>query len=172
MFSLPMMYAPLAHTACDAERRERHDDVNHQIVAILEGERDWISAMATVSCELHHAFAWYHWTGFYRAVSSTMLRIGPYQGGHGCLSIDFGRGVCGAAARTQQTQRVADVQAFPGHIACSATTQSELVVPIVTPSGKLLAVLDIDSDLPDAFSDVDQQAIEALAELLGARNWL
>ncbi|TNF24523.1 MAG: GAF domain-containing protein [Deltaproteobacteria bacterium] len=125
--------------------------------------------MATVACELHHAFGDFHWTGFYRAIDDHTLAVGPYQGGHGCLRIDFSRGVCGAAARTRTTQRVDDVAAFPGHIACSATTRSELVVPILRPSGAVLAVLDIDSDLPAAFSEVDQAALEALCAELGRR---
>jgi GAF domain-containing protein len=123
--------------------------------------------MATVSCELHRAFAYFQWTGFYRAVSDHLLVVGPYQGGHGCLRIEISRGVCGAAARTRATQRVADVTMFPGHIACSATTRSEIVVPVVTPAGRLLAVLDIDSDAAAAFDDVDQRHLEALCCDLG-----
>jgi GAF domain-containing protein len=83
------------------------------------------------------------------------------------LRIDFARGVCGAAARTRTTQRVADVEAFPGHIACSATTRSEIVVPVVTPDGTLLAVLDVDSDEPAAFDEIDQRNLEALCARLG-----
>lgn len=163
------MLAPAPPTLDAAARTAHHAAVRARLTALLEGEDDWVAAMATVACELHHAFSWFHWTGFYRAVGDRTLVIGPYQGGHGCLRISFDRGVCGAAARTQTTQRVADVATFPGHIACSATTRSELVVPILTPSGRLLAVLDVDSDLPDAFSPVDQAALEDLAAELGAR---
>ncbi|MEM8599373.1 MAG: GAF domain-containing protein [Bacteroidota bacterium] len=138
--------------------------------ALLDGEADWTAAMATVVCELHHAFEHYHWTGFYRAVSDDLLIVGPYQGGHGCLRIPFDRGVCGAAARTRTTQLVPDVEAFPGHIACSSTTRSEVVVPVLTPDGTLLAVLDVDSDDPDAFTAAeDQAALEALCARLGAQ---
>jgi GAF domain-containing protein len=140
-----------------------------RVEALLEGETDWVAAMATVACELHHAFPVFHWTGFYRAIASDLLRIGPYQGTHGCLHIPFSRGVCGAAARTRQTQRIADVTAFPGHIACSATTRSEIVVPILTPGGDLLGVLDVDSDLPAAFDETDQQYLEHLCAGLGIR---
>ena len=108
------------------DRAARYEDVLERIDALLGDDADWISAMATVACELHHAFDYYHWTGFYRAVGPTLLAVGPYQGGHGCLHIDFDRGVCGAAARTRQTQLVPDVEAFPGHIACSSSTRSEL----------------------------------------------
>ncbi len=123
--------------------------------------------MATVACELHGAFDYFHWTGFYRAVSEDLLIVGPYQGGHGCLRIPFDSGVCGAAARTQQTQLVPDVDAFPGHIACSSTTRSEIVVPVVTPEGRLLAVLDVDSDYPDAFNKEDRRELEYLCRSLG-----
>jgi GAF domain-containing protein len=140
----------------------------------LEGEDDWIAAMATVACELHHAFDYYDWTGFYRAVADDLLVVGPYQGGHGCLRIAFDRGVCGAAARTRSTQRVPDVEAFPGHIACSSSTRSEVVVPVLTPAtgdgdATLLAVLDVDSDAPDAFDETDQQELEAICADLGRR---
>ncbi|MGE0433587.1 MAG: GAF domain-containing protein [Planctomycetota bacterium] len=140
------------------------------IDALLANEDDWISAMATVACELHRGFDYFHWTGFYRHAAERELRVGPYQGGHGCLRISFDRGVCGAAARTQTTQLVADVNAFAGHIACSTTTQSEIVVPVVTPAGELLGVLDVDSDHPAAFrADVDQRHLESLCTMLGQR---
>jgi len=151
------------------EKGAHYDEVFGRVDALLDGEDDWVAAMATVACELHHAFEHYHWTGFYRVVAPELLVIGPYQGGHGCLRIPFSKGVCGAAARTRTTQLVPDVEAFPGHIACSATTRSEIVVPIVTPDGRLLAVLDVDSDLPAAFDAVDQAALERLARDLGRR---
>lgn len=150
-----------------SERATRYREVLEVIDALLDGEDDWIAAMATVACELHHAFDHYHWTGFYRAVSDDLLVIGPYQGNHGCLRIDFDRGVCGAAARTRATQLVPDVHAFPDHIACSSTTRSEIVVPILTPAGKLLGVLDVDSNDPDAFDRDDADALEALCGKLG-----
>ena len=149
------------------ERELQYKNTLAGIKALLEEETDWIAAMATVACELHHAFPYYHWTGFYRAVKPGLLRVGPYQGGHGCLTIPFERGVCGAAARTRETQLVPDVHAFPGHIACSSSTLSEIVVPVETPSGKLLAVLDVDSDDPDAFDAMDQAYLEALCKRLG-----
>lgn len=136
---------------------------------MLEGEDDWVAAMATVSCELHHAFSHYHWTGFYRVTAPRLLVVGPYQGGHGCLRISFGKGVCGAAAESRQTQLVADVHAFPGHIACSSSTISEIVVPVLDNTGVVLAVLDVDSDHPDAFTAVDQAHLEDLCKMLGDR---
>src|SRR5690606_25220096 len=141
--------APSTSRRTDAtDRAAQYETVLAHIDALLQDEDDWIAAMSTVASELHHAFEHYHWTGFYRAVSPELLVVGPYQGGHGCLRIDFSRGVCGAAARSKTTQLVADVATFPGHIACSATTRSEIVVPVVTPDGTLLAVLDVDSDEP------------------------
>ena len=163
------MLEPLPHTASDAARADRYREVANRIEALLEDEDDWVAAMATVACELHHAFAYFHWTGFYRAVKKDLLVVGPYQGGHGCLRITFDRGVCGAAARTKTTQLVPDVEAFPGHIACSSSTRSEIVVPVLTPDGHVLAVLDVDSDLPAAFTAIDQAPLEALCEDLGRR---
>lgn len=156
-------------SATSTDRAARYDDVFRRLDALLDGEDDWIAAMATVAGELHHAFDAYHWTGFYRAVSDDLLVVGPYQGGHGCLRIAFDQGVCGAAARTRRTQLVPDVEAFPGHIACSSTTRSEIVVPVLTPAGRLLAVLDVDSDLPAAFDETDQRCLEKLCQKLGTQ---
>jgi GAF domain-containing protein len=163
------MWDPLPHDAPAAARAARHADVRASLDALLDGEDDWVAAMATVACELHHAFAAWHWTGFYRAVSDRLLVVGPYQGGHGCLRIPFDRGVCGAAARTRTTQLVPDVDAFPDHIACASTTRSELVVPVLRPDGGVLAVLDVDSDHPAAFDEVDRAALEDLCAALGRR---
>ena len=133
-----------------------------RILALTEGETDAVALMATVACELHHADARFDWTGFYRVVAPALLKIGPYQGGHGCLTIPFDRGVCGAAARTGETQLVDDVDAFPGHIACASSTRSEIVVPVTNRGGALIAVLDIDSDRPAAFDAADRDALERL----------
>lgn len=140
-----------------------YDAVAKSIASLTEGETDQIALMATVVCELHHADDRFDWTGFYRVVGPELLKIGPYQGGHGCLVIPFSRGVCGAAARTGQVQLVADVDAFEDHIACASSTRSEIVLPVWDRAGKLIAVLDIDSDQPDAF---DAEDAEQLAEIL------
>ena len=144
-------------------------DVLTRIETLLSEPCDWVAAMATVACELHHAFDHYHWTGFYRTVRPGHLQVGPYQGGHGCLDISFERGVCGAAARLKDTQLVPDVEAFPGHIACSSSTRSEIVVPILTSDGQVVAVLDVDSNDPDAFGETDRLHLEVLATDLGER---
>lgn len=158
-----------AVSTLSTDRRSAYHEVLGRIDALLDGEDDWIAAMATVACELHHSFDYYDWTGFYRAVGGDLLVIGPYQGGHGCLRIPFSRGVCGAAARTRETQLVPDVEKFPGHIACSSTTRSEIVVPVVTPNDELLAVLDVDSNSLGAFDHEDQRALEVLCKSLGRR---
>lgn len=132
------------------------------VAALTEGEDDAVALMATLACEVHHADARFDWTGFYRVVAPELLKIGPYQGGHGCLVIPFSRGVCGAAAREEAVQLVADVEDFPGHIACASSTRSELVLPVWDGTGRLIAVFDIDSDQPDAFTDVDAQALGAI----------
>lgn len=138
-----------------------------RIRALCKGDVDIIARMATVACELFHADDRFDWVGFYRVTANEMLSIGPYQGGHGCLSIPFSRGVCGAAARTGTTQLVADVDAFPGHIACASSTRSEVVVPVFGQAG-LIGVLDIDSDQPDAFTAEDAAFLERLmADIFG-----
>ena len=126
------------------------------IRALTEGETDAVALMATVACEIHHAHPFCDWTGFYRVTAPELLKIGPYQGWHGCLVIPFSRGVCGAAARTGQVQNVPDVDAFPGHIACASSTRSELVLPVWNGAGNLLGVLDLDSDTPAAFTTEDE----------------
>jgi GAF domain-containing protein len=118
--------------------------------------------MATVACEVHHSDARFDWTGFYRVTAPNLLKIGPYQGGHGCLQITFDRGVCGAAARTGQVQLVDDVDAFPGHIACASSTRSELVIPFYDAQGSLIGVFDIDSDQPAAFDQNDADQLQSL----------
>lgn len=132
--------------------------------ALTEGEKDPVALMATLACEIHHADDRFDWTGFYRVVEPELLKIGPYQGGHGCLTIPFNRGVCGACASDEVPKIVADVDAFPGHIACSSSTRSELVLPVWNGKGALIGVLDIDSNQPDAFSLDDAVALADILE--------
>lgn len=136
-----------------------YDTLAKTISSLTEGEDDAVALMATVACEVHHSDERFDWTGFYRVTAPEMLKIGPYQGGHGCLVIPFSRGVCGAAARTGEVQLVPDVDAFPGHIACASSTRSELVLPVFGAGGKLLGVFDIDSNQPDAFTAADAEAL-------------
>ncbi len=139
-----------------------YEYLSKTIAALTEGEDDAVSLMATVACEVHHSDARFDWTGFYRVTGPEMLKIGPYQGGHGCLVIPFSRGVCGAAARTGEVQLVPDVEVFEGHIACASSTRSELVLPVFGAQRQLLGVFDLDSDQPDAFTQVDAEALASI----------
>lgn len=147
-----------------------YPNLSKTIAALTEGEDDVVALMATVACEVHHSDDRFDWTGFYRVTEPGVLKIGPYQGGHGCLVIPFERGVCGAAATTGTTQLVPDVEAFPGHIACSSSTRSELVLPVLNGSGTLLGVFDVDSDQPDAFDATDAVALENILKAVFAKN--
>ena len=132
------------------------------IDSLTHGETDQIALMATIACEVYHADARFDWVGFYRVTAPETLKIGPYQGGHGCLVIPFSRGVCGACARSRAPQLVADVNAFPDHIACSSSTLSELVLPVFDAEGALIAVFDIDSDQADALTETDVQELSRI----------
>ena len=134
------------------------------MAALLEGETDSIARMANVAAVLHEAFGFW-WTGFYR-VSGKELVLGPFQGPVACMRIPFGRGVCGTAWARNETVVVPDVEAFPGHIACSSASRSEIVVPVHGPDGVVTAVLDIDSDRLAAFDEVDRAALERMVKLL------
>ncbi|MFO0675242.1 MAG: GAF domain-containing protein [Polyangiaceae bacterium] len=152
---------PRGTLLAESARLARFDEALPQIRAALEGESDPVALQATLACLLWEVFAQANWCGFYRRVGETMLAVGPYQGGMGCLRIDFARGVCGRAARTNEVQLVPDVHAFPGHIACDDRTRSELVVP-VAPSGVVRAVLDLDSPHPAGFSEAEATRLVAL----------
>ncbi len=141
---------------------QRYSNVSKRVLSLTEGENDPIALMATVACELYHSDDRFDWLGFYRNVGNATLKIGPYQGGHGCLVIPFSRGICGRCARTGEPQIIDDVESDASHIACSATTRSELVLPICDTSGQLIAVLDIDSDRRAAFDDVDAHELQLL----------
>ena len=150
--------------------RVTYSELAKTIEALTAGETDEVALMATVACEVHHADDRFDWTGFYRVVEPEVLKIGPYQGGHGCLVIPFARGVCGATARTQEIQLVPDVEAFEGHIACSSTTRSEIVLPVFNGSGDLIGVFDIDSNQPDAFTEEDAAELSAILAAVFRRS--
>ena len=145
-----------------------YDALAATCAALTQDETDPVALMATLACEIHHFDDRFDWTGFYRVTEPGLLKIGPYQGGHGCLTIPFGRGVCGACARTGQALIVPDVDAFPGHIACSSSTRSELVLPVRDGAGALIAVLDIDSDRPDAFTPLDAERLQNILDAVFA----
>ncbi|WP_373388450.1 GAF domain-containing protein [Pseudomonas alcaligenes] len=134
-----------------------------QLEALLAGERDFIANAAQFCAFLFHELEGLNWAGFYLNRDEQLV-LGPFQGKVACVRIPFGRGVCGAAASSRQTQRVADVHAFPGHIACDSASNSELVVPLVK-DGRLIGVLDLDSPHLARFSAEDQAGIEQLAQL-------
>ena len=150
----------------EQQKRELYREASVELRSILEGLGDPIAAMASTVCVLHARIPYSSWTGFYRVVAPELMRVGPYQGPLGCLEISFDRGVCGAAARERKTQVVADVNAFPGHVACDSAARSEIVIPIVDPEGELVAVLDLDSHSPAAFDEVDREELEQISEIL------
>jgi L-methionine (R)-S-oxide reductase len=152
------------------EKRAAYQETMRHIRSLIEGETDEIAVMATVAAELHHGLRYFNWVGFYRVTRPGLLKVGPYQGGHGCLTIPFERGVCGKCAREKATQLVADVTKLPYHIACSGTTRAEIVVPVLDSRGEVRAVLDVDSDTPGAFDEVDRGELETLAKEL-RRLW-
>ena len=139
-----------------------YTEVASRIAGLCAGETDTIAKMATIACELFQQFDRFDWVGFYRVTDPQALKIGPYQGTHGCLTIPFSKGVCGACATSGKPQIVADVNAVDDHIACAPTTRSEIVL-LVFQSGTLIAVLDIDSDQLEAF---DQGDIDKLTAIL------
>jgi GAF domain-containing protein len=142
-------------------RAEAYARVTQAIDALLEGIDDDVAEMATIASVLHHGFG-FLWTGFYRVVTPTLLRVGPYQGTVGCLDITIGRGVCGTAAAERRTVIVPDVDKFPGHIACDARSRSEIVVPVFDPRDHVIAVLDIDSAELETFDGEDQDGLERI----------
>ena len=151
----------------DRPKVQAYADLEMHIEGVLEGIRDEIAAMATMSALIHHGFG-HLWTGFYRVVEpGRLLRVGPYQGTLGCLEIEFGKGVCGAAAARGRTVLVPDVAAYPGHIVCDARSRSEIVVPVFDRRRELIAVLDIDSAELNAFDEEDHRGLERVVRWFG-----
>ncbi|MDH3404966.1 MAG: GAF domain-containing protein [Acidobacteriota bacterium] len=145
------------------QKRLAYRDLGARIAGLLAAPSDPVATMANVAAAVHHALPYASWTGFYRVVRPGLLRVGPFQGPVACVDIPFERGVCGAAARTGETQVVADVHAFEGHVACDPAARSEIVIPLRDAAGDVFAVLDVDSHLPAAFDDVDREELEKLA---------
>ncbi|MET0654357.1 MAG: GAF domain-containing protein [Pseudoxanthomonas sp.] len=141
---------------------EQYAQLVAQARALMQGEPDRVANAANLAALVYHALPDLNWAGFY-FYDGTELVVGPFQGLPACVRIALDKGVCGAAARTRQTQRVADVEAFPGHIACDAASRSELVVPLVH-EGELVGVLDLDSPRVNRFDEDDQQGLEAVAQ--------
>lgn len=147
-----------------ADKATLYADLNAAVAAIVDGEPDGIANMANAAALIWQFLPDLNWAGFYRLVGSELV-LGPFQGKAACIRIPLGKGVCGTAAASRATQCIADVHAFPGHIACDAASASEIVVPLVR-GGRLIAVLDLDSPLPGRFDAADRAGLEALAAIL------
>ena len=146
------------------EKTEAYKLLTEQIRTLIEGETDVIAVMANVCAAIHETMGFF-WTGFYRVVNGELL-LGPFQGPVACMHIGFGRGVCGSAWKQRQTIVVPDVEQFPGHIACSSLSRSEIVVPVFSENGEVLAVLDIDSKELNTFDDTDRHYLEAICKMI------
>ncbi len=151
-------------TISNGTKAEQYAELLPQIKAVISDEPDPIANMANVAAMLWQTFHWW-WTGFYRVIDDTLV-LGPFQGPMACTRIRKGRGVCGTAWQENQTQVVPDVDLFPGHIACSSASRSEIVVPLHDPEGNVSGVLDIDSDKLNTFDETDRLWLERIAALL------
>jgi GAF domain-containing protein len=158
-------------TSLPSAKAARYAALAEEIAAVLEGEANVVARQATVAAMLADAFEHYFWTGFYLvdAAKPGELVVGPYQGTLGCLRIAFGRGVCGTAAAERRTIIVADVDAFPGHIACDSRSKSEIVAPVFDAAGALLGVFDVDSTELAAFDETDAAGLERILKDTFAR---
>lgn len=151
----------------DADKAALYDDLLSAADALTAGEPDAIANMANVSALIWQFLPDLNWAGFYRMVGDGLV-LGPFQGKAACIRIPLGKGVCGAAAASGETQLVEDVHAFPGHIACDAASASEIVVPVIA-DGRIMAVLDLDSPVAARFDDADKAGLEALIARIGSR---
>ena len=149
-------------------KQERYESLLPQIAAVVEGESDLIANMANVAAMLHETFHFW-WTGFYRVIGEELV-LGPFQGPMACTRIRKGRGVCGTAWAKAETQVVPDVDMFPGHIACSSASRSEIVVPIWN-EREIIAVLDIDSTQLATFDETDRLYLERVVRIIGSEKW-
>lgn len=147
----------------EGTKEQKYQTLLQQVIALAENESDTIALMANISSMIHHTFGFF-WTGFYR-VSGDELVLGPFQGPLACTRIKFGRGVCGTSWKRAETVIVADVDKFPGHIACSSASRSEIVVPVFEDS-RVTAVLDIDSDKTDTFDETDKEWLEKICGMI------
>lgn len=143
---------------------KNYDALCAQLRALTEGEAHWLPNLANAAAAIYQSLPDLNWAGFYLMMEGELV-LGPFQGRPACIRIPVGRGVCGVCAETGKTQRVADVHAFPGHIACDAASKSELVIPLQN-GGRLLGVLDLDSPILNRFSEEDQRGLEACAAIL------
>ena len=150
-------------------KENKYIEVLKNIESLIEGEMDLIAVMSTISCELYHAFDHFNWVGFYRRIDEKTLKVGPYQGTHGCLTIDIEKGVCGKCAKEGRIQIENDVSSISHHIACSNDTKSEMVVPIKDSENNIRAVLDIDSIVINSFDEVDEIYLKKICKIVSGR---
>jgi len=147
-------------------KKEKYQVGLQTIRSLTENEFDLVSVMSTISCELYHAFEPFIWVGFYRLVDKTTLKVGPYQGTHGCLTINLDKGVCGKCVRENAIQIENDVSAIPHHIACSSETKSEIVLPVRDLKSRVRAVLDVDANTINCFDAIDKEYLTKICELI------
>ena len=145
-------------------KEEKYKLLVSQVASLIDGESDQIAVMANVSAAIHQSMGFW-WTGFYRVIGDELV-LGPFQGPVACMHIPYGKGVCGTAWQRAETVIVPDVEQFPGHIACSSESRSEIVVPVFGPEGKVIAVLDIDSTQLSTFDDTDRKYLEQICSLI------
>ena len=143
---------------------EKYKLLTEQIRALIEGETDGVAVMANACAAIHEAMGFW-WTGFYRVKDGELI-LGPFQGPVACMHIGFGKGVCGTAWKERRTVIVPDVEQFPGHIACSSLSRSEIVVPVFSRNGEIVAVLDIDSKELSTFDETDKEYLEGICRML------
>ncbi|TDL77494.1 GAF domain-containing protein [Rhodococcus qingshengii] len=146
-------------------RQENYELVKKQLAALLDGEKNQIANLSNTSALLNQFLDRINWVGFYLMDENNELVLGPFQGLPACVRIPLGKGVCGTSAKTRETLRVEDVHQFPGHIACDAASNSEIVIPLIKDE-KLLGVLDIDSPEKNRFDELDQEQLEELTAIL------
>ena len=145
-------------------KEEKYKLLVSQVASLIDGESDQIAVMANISAAIHQSMGFW-WTGFYRVIGDELV-LGPFQGPVACMHIPYGKGVCGTAWQRAATVIVPDVEQFPGHIACSSESRSEIVVPVFGPNEKVIAVLDIDSTQLSTFDDTDRQYLEQICSLI------
>lgn len=145
-------------------KEEQYKLLTSQIASLIDGEKDMIAVMSNVAAAIHQTMGFW-WTGFYRVVDNDLV-LGPFQGPVACMHIPYGKGVCGTAWQRSETVIVPDVEQFPGHIACSSESKSEIVVPVFGSDSKVMAVLDIDSEHLATFDDIDRKYLEDICKLI------
>ncbi|MEN8007372.1 MAG: GAF domain-containing protein [Candidatus Krumholzibacteriota bacterium] len=148
-----------------AQLAARYERIFDQLVELFTNNDEPVARMATISALLHHKMPHFFWTGFYRLINGKLV-VGPYQGPLACAVLDGPEGVCWACVKRRETVIVPDVHAFEGHVACDDRSQSEIVVPVREPAGNVVAVLDVDSDQPDSFTEVDRAGLEKIVALV------